>query len=63
MSVTTAKTDEVAKETPAEATPSDQRERERMRRRLARRRGGGWWPYAFLAPWFIGLFGLTIYPM
>ncbi|MCF2437209.1 hypothetical protein LV779_36635 [Streptomyces thinghirensis] len=34
-----------------------------MRRRLARGRGGGWWPYLFLAPWFVGLFGLTIYPM
>jgi multiple sugar transport system permease protein len=63
MSMTTASTDEVVKEPPAPATPSDQRERDRMRRRLARRRGGGWWPYLFLAPWFLGLFGLTIYPM
>ncbi|OOV13344.1 ABC transporter permease, partial [Streptomyces avermitilis] len=61
--MTTAKTDEVVKEPPIRATPSDQRERERMRRRAARRRGGGWWAFLFLAPWFVGLFGLTIYPM
>ncbi|OIK00393.1 ABC transporter permease [Streptomyces sp. MUSC 14] len=61
--MTTADTDEAAKEPPAPAPPSDRRERDRMRRRLAGRRGGGWWPYVFLAPWFVGLFGLTIYPM
>lgn len=63
MSMTTAQTGAVAEEPSAPAAPSDQRESDRMRRRLAHRRGGGWWPYLFLAPWFVGLFGLTIYPM
>ncbi|MGW2485914.1 carbohydrate ABC transporter permease [Streptomyces sp. NPDC001606] len=62
--MTTARTDEAAKEAPTSAaTAADRHERERMRRRAARRRGGGWWPYLFLAPWFAGLFGLTVYPM
>jgi multiple sugar transport system permease protein len=61
--MTTAKTDEAVKEPSAPAPPSDQRERDRMPRRAAWRRGGGWWPFLFLAPWFVGLFGLTIYPM
>ncbi|WP_459180751.1 carbohydrate ABC transporter permease [Streptomyces sp.] len=58
--MTTEKVDEVVKEPPSPATPAD---RERMRKRAARRRAGGWWPFIFLAPWFIGIFGLTIYPM
>jgi multiple sugar transport system permease protein len=60
MSVTTDQINEVVKEPPLPAAPAD---RERMRKRAARRRAGGWWPFLFLAPWFIGLFGLTIYPM
>ncbi|TKA12126.1 carbohydrate ABC transporter permease [Actinacidiphila oryziradicis] len=58
--MTTDQINEVVKEPPLPAAPAD---RERMRKRAARRRAGGWWPFLFLAPWFIGLFGLTIYPM
>ena len=61
--MTTVKTGEAVRERPAAASPSDRRDHDRLRRRLARRRGGGWWPYVVLAPWFAGLFGLTIYPM
>jgi multiple sugar transport system permease protein len=60
MSVTTEKTEQAVKEPPVPAAPAD---RERMRRRAARRHSGGWWPFLFLAPWFLGLFGLTIGPM
>ncbi|AXG79959.1 carbohydrate ABC transporter permease [Streptomyces paludis] len=64
MSVTTETLHKAGEEPPAAAAPAGrERDRERERKRAARRRAGGWWPFLFLAPWFIGVFGLVIGPM
>ena len=49
--------------TPGADGPSPPPVARRRRRRSARTVGENRWGYLFLAPWFVGLFGLTVGPM